>query len=352
MPPVRTTMEQGFDRMTSIDRLENQLSAPTPALVSTMGFLEGDIMVLGASGKMGPTLARMALRASQEAGIPRRVWGVARFSNADTMNRLSAWGVRTIAADLLEPGALGSLPETPNVILMAGQKFGTAEDPAGTQATNVELPGLVARRYAGSRIVAFSTGNVYPLTPVGGGGSTEDDPAGPIGEYARTAVDREQVLIESAIDRQTPMVILRLNYAIEPRYGVFRDIADRVYRQEPIDLTTGHVNVIWQRDANEIALRLLAHCTTPPLTLNVTGAEAVSVREVAEAFGRLFDIEPVFDGREAGTALLSNAGRCHALLGTPPVSWQEMIARVGNWVMEGGASLGKPTGFQEREGRF
>ena len=338
--------------MTDPELLEEQLSTPTPALVEALGSIAGDIIVLGASGKMGPTLARMALRAGKEAGIPRRVWAVARFGNADTMDRLSAWGVRTIAVDLLEPEALGSLPEAPNVILMAGQKFGTAQDPAATRATNVVLPERVVRRYATSRVVAFSTGNVYPLTPADGGGSTEDDPVGPIGEYARTAVERERVLIRLAIDQQTPMAILRLNYAIEPRYGVFRDIADRVYRNEPIDLTMGHVNVIWQRDANEIALRMLAHCAVPPLTLNVTGVETVSVREVAESFGRLFDVEPVFEGREADTALLSNAGRCRALLGTPPVSLEEMVARVGNWVREGGASLGKPTGFQEREGRF
>jgi nucleoside-diphosphate-sugar epimerase len=345
-------MEQSFDLVPNPDLLEDLLSVPTPVLVEAMGSLSGDIVVLGASGKMGPTLARMALRASRDAGVDRRVWGVARFGNTDVRDRLSGWGIRTIAADLLQPEAVESLPDAPNVILMAGQKFGAAEDPATTRATNVELPERIARRYRTSRIVVFCTGNVYPLTPVSGGGSTEDDPLGPIGEYARTAVERERVLTKLAIEQRTPMAVLRLNYAIEPRYGVFRDIADRVYRSEPVDLTMGHVNVIWQRDANEIALRLLAHCSVPPLILNVTGAAMVSVREVARAFGQLFGIEPVFESREADTALLSNAGRCHSLLGTPSVSWEEMIDRVGKWVMEGGASLGKPTGFQEREGRF
>jgi len=338
--------------MADVEDLEEQLSDPTPALVEAMASIVGDIVVLGASGKMGPTLARMALRASQEAGVPRRVWGVARFGNAGSRARLSAAGVEPVTADLTEPEALRSLPEAPNVILMVGQKFGTSEDPAATRTTNVELPGRIARRYATSRIVAFSTGNVYSLTAVAGGGSTESDPMEPVGEYARTAAERERVLAKLSAGQQTPMAILRLNYAVEPRYGVIRDIADRVWRKQPIDLTTGSVNVIWQRDANAIALRLLTHCAIPPLTLNVTGPEVVSVRSIAEALGRLFEIDPIFEGREAETALLSNAGRCQTLMGTPPMPLEEMIDSVGRWVMEGGESLCKPTGFQEREGRF
>lgn len=338
--------------MGEIDRLEEQLSDPTPALVEAMTSIDGDIIVLGASGKMGPTLARMALRASREAGVPRRVWGVARFGNAGAKDKLAAAGVDPVTADLTDPETVGSLPEAPNVILMAGQKFGTGEDPAATRAANVLLPEQVARRYAASRVVAFSTGNVYPLTAVDRGGSIESDPTEPVGEYARTAAERERVLSRLSADQRTPMAIVRLNYAVEPRYGVIRDIADRVWRKQPIDLTTGHVNVIWQRDANAIALRLLAHCTVPPLTINVTGPDVVSVRTIAASLGRLFEIDPIFEGNEAGTALLSNAGHCQALMGTPPVPLEEMVARVGRWVMDGGESLGKPTHYEEREGKF
>ncbi len=343
-------MERSFADI--IARLERDLTEPTTELVEAMRRLEGNLLVLGAAGKMGPTLCRLAHRASAEAGAQRTIWAVSRFADDTVRQSLEAAGVRTIGADLLQANALASLPEAPNVMLMAGHKFGSSSRPEVTWATNVLLPALVARRFAASRIVAFSTGNVYPLTPVTQGGSTEDDPVAPVGEYAVTALGRERVLTYLASAHPTPMALLRINYAVEPRYGVLRDLADKIRANESIDLATGHVNVIWQRDANAIALRALAHCAVPPLVLNVTGPETVSVREVAEAFGAMFGVEPVFTGSESTEALLSNARRCRELFGAPPVGLVEMIERVGRWVSDGGPGLGKPTHYQEREGKF
>ncbi len=343
-------MERSF--ADDIARLERDLTEPTTELVEAMGRLEGDLLVLGAAGKMGPSLCRLAHRASEEAGTIRTVWAASRFGDDAVQQSLETAGVRTVRADLLEASALAALPEVPNVVLMAGHKFGSSSRPEVTWATNVLLPALVARRFATSRIVAFSTGNVYPLTPVTGGGSTEDDPVAPVGEYAASALGRERVLSYLSSTQPTPLALLRLNYAVEPRYGVLRDLADKVRANESIDVTTGHVNVIWQRDANAIALRALAHCAVPPLVLNVTGAETVPVRQVAEAFGAMFGVEPVFEGSESTEALLSNAFRCQKLFGPPPVGLAEMIERVGQWVRDGGPGLGKPTHYQEREGKF
>lgn len=334
------------------DALDELLSRPDPAVVEAMRRLEGDILVLGVSGKMGPTLAMLARRASAEARVRRRVIGVARFSAAAVRQRLERDGIETIAADLLDPEALRALPAAANVIYMAGQKFGTSQDQPLTWATNVAAPWLAAERFAGARIVAFSTGNVYPLTPVAKGGPTEDHPPGPVGEYAQSALGRERVLAHSAARHGTPMAILRLNYAIEPRYGVLRDIADKVKSGVSVDLAMGHVNVIWQRDANAVALRALAHCAVPPLVLNVTGTRTVAVRDVAEQFGRRFGLAPRFAGSEAPTALLSNAGRMASLFGEPPASLDFMIEQVADWIERGGSSLGKPTHFEERGGSF
>jgi len=344
-------MERSFDDH-SLNQLEADLAAPTTYLVEAMRRLEGDLLVLGAAGKMGPSLCRLARRASEEAGSTRSVWAASRFSDDTVRQSLETTGVRTIQVDLLEADALTALPECPNVVLMAGQKFGSSMEPEVTWATNVLLPALAARRFAASRMVLFSTGNVYPLTPVSAGGSTEDDPLAPVGEYAVTALGRERILTYLASSQSTPMAFLRLNYAIEPRYGVLRDIADKVRANESIDVTMGHVNVIWQRDANAIALRALAHCAVPPSILNVTGPETVSVREIAESFGAMFGVEPVFQGSESTEALLSNAHRCHELFGAPPVDLTKMIERVGRWVEDGGPGLDKPTHYQEREGQF
>jgi len=332
--------------------LEELLSRPTPGVVAALRELSGDILILGAGGKMGPSLARLAVRGSEEAGVRRRVIAVARFSSAGLRAALESDGVETIEGDLFDGEGLRRLPDTPNLIYMVGQKFGTTGEEARTWAVNAYLPGVVAQRFPSSRVVAFSTGNVYPLSPVDGPGPGENDPVGPIGEYAESALARERVLEFFSRTNATAMALLRLNYAIEPRYGVLRDIADNVWAGEPVDLAMGMVNVIWQRDANAVALRVLAHCAVPPLVLNLTGRPAHSVRWIAEQFAARWGKQPELAGVEGATALLSDATRMEELLGAPEVGIEQMIALVGEWVERGGRSLGKPTHFEQREGRF
>ena len=332
--------------------LEEHLSRPTAAVIEAMAALEGDLVILGAGGKMGPSLARLALRATQQSGAGRRIVAVSRFSRAAAREELERNGVATIACDLLDRGVWQELPDAGLVVFMAGRKFGTAGGEERTWAANAYLPALAAERYRQSRIVAFSTGNVYPLTPVTDGGCREDHAVAPLGEYAQSALARERLLTFFADRHGTPMAVLRLNYANEPRYGVLRDVADRVWKREPVSLEMGYVNVIWQRDANAIALRALGQCACPPLVLNVTGLETISVRSLATRIGERLGIEPIFAGREAPTALLSDAGRCAALFGAPEVSLDAMIASVTDWVRIGGPSLERPTHFGERAGRF
>lgn len=334
------------------NELEEFLSRPDGRDVEAARLLKGDILILGVSGKMGPTLAMLARKASEMAGVSRRVIGVARFSTRATRDSLEAAGIETIAADLLDTAALARLPDCPSVIYMAGQKFGTSGDQPLTWATNVLAAGLAAERFARSRIVAFSTGNVYPLTPSGGGGPRETDPVGPIGEYAQSALGRERVLSFCSVRHQTPMAILRLNYAVEPRYGVIRDLTDRIVNGEPIDLAMGFVNVIWQRDANAVALRALERCAVPPLVLNLTGTSTLRVRELASRLGERLGRTPRFSGSEQPTALLSNASKAAAMFGEPRMTLDEMLDVVTAWVQGGGASLGKPTHFEERHGQF
>jgi nucleoside-diphosphate-sugar epimerase len=332
--------------------LEDVLAAPTPEVVAALNRVDGDILIAGVGGKMGPSLARLAVRASRVAGVKRRIVGVARFSDPATRESLEQSGVETIACDVFDRVAVGRLPDAANIIYMVGRKFGTAADQPATWATNAYLPGVIAERFAGSRMVAFSTGNVYPLSPVSGQGPTEDDAVGPVGEYAQAALARERVLEFFSRRNRTPMAILRLNYAIEPRYGVLRDIADQVHAGQAIDLGVGFVNVIWQRDANAIALRALEHCAYPPFVLNVTGFPAHPVRKLAVAFAHRFGVEPRLQGPEGATALLSNASRCRELFGAEPVGIVEMVDRVADWISAGGRSLQRATHFQEREGRF
>jgi len=331
--------------------LDGTLSEPTPECVEAMGRLEGDLLVLGAAGKMGPTLVRLAIRASAASGVARTVTAVARFSDPASRDRLLVAGARVQQADLADPEAVAALPDVPNVVFMVGQKFGTGDDPGRTWVINSVVPGLVARRFRQSRLVVFSTGNVYPLWPMASAGPTEADPPGPIGEYAQSALARERVVTFFTRELGGRAAILRINYAIEPRYGVLRDIAEQVLAGTPIDLSMGAVNVIWQRDANAIALQALEHCANPPLLLNVTGP-AVRVRDLAAAFARRFGVTAAFARREAETALLSNPGRCERLFGRPPVPVEEMVERVARWIEAGGPSLGKPTHFGERGGRF
>ncbi len=336
----------------TVAELEDRLSRPSASDVEFFRELEGDLIVLGVAGKMGPSLARRALRASAEAGRKRRIIGVARFSDARVKHDLEAAGLETITADLLEPGALAALPDAPNVIYMAARKFGTSGNEHLTWAMNTYLPALVAGRYKHSRIVTFSTGNVYPLVPVTQGGAVEATAPAPVGEYGQSALGRERMFEYFSCRNGTPVTILRLNYAIDLRYGVLADIAWKVFEERPVDVSMGMVNVIWQGDANSVTLRALGLCAAPPAVLNLTGPETLSVRAVATRFGQLLGRVPIIEGVEAPTALLSDASRCHRLFGYPEVGVEQMMEWIADWIRAGGERWDKPTKFEVRDGRF
>jgi nucleoside-diphosphate-sugar epimerase len=346
------TARVGMQPPRTEEELEERLSRPTAGVVDALRASPGDIVVLGAGGKMGPTLARMVRRAADELGDGRGVVAVSRFSSSPAAARLEAWGVRAVRADLTDRDALAALPDAPNVIYMAGQKFGTRELPALTWVANTVVPALAAERYRGARVVAFSTGNVYPLTPVATGGSREGDAPGPVGEYAWSCLGRERVFEHASRARGTPVAVVRLNYAVDLRYGVLVDLARKVRSGEPIDLRMGHVNLIWQGDASAQAIQCLPRASVPPLVVNVTGPETLSVRAVALELGRVLDREPVFTGREEDHALLSDTSLAQSLFGPPTVSAETLLAWVAEWIRGGGRVLGKPTHFEEREGNF
>lgn len=332
--------------------LEDALTAPSAALVEELRESDGDIAVLGAGGKMGPTLCRLARRALDAAGrTTDHVLAVSRWSDRAAADALRAHGVDVVAFDLLGGTDLAELPEAPNVVFMVGAKFGTSSRPDLAWAVNAALPARVAARYAGSRIASLSTGNVYPLVPVVSGGCRETHAVGPVGEYAMSCLGRERVFEHAAV-RGTRVALLRLNYAVDLRYGVLADIGRAVLAGEPVDVTTGAVNVVWQRYANEVVLRSLAHADTPPFVLNLTGPETASVRGIAERFAGRFGVDPILTGTEAPTALLSDASLCHKLFGYPDVPLATLIDRQADWLSAGLPLADKPTKFAVRDGRF
>jgi nucleoside-diphosphate-sugar epimerase len=332
--------------------LDELLSRPSEADCEAMRTLGGDLIVLGAGGKMGPSLAIRARRAADEAGVKMRVIGVSRFTSGTERKLLDGAGVETIAADLLDDAQMAGLPGAPNVIYLATRKFGSSENAAMTWAMNAYLPAMAARRYRDSRIALFSSGNVYPYVPVSSGGATEETAPDPVGEYGWSALARERLFTYFSVAEGTPVSILRLNYAVELRYGVLADIGRRVFERAPVDLSMGSVNVIWQGDANSICLRSLAHASSPPWLMNLTGPETLSVRWIAERFGAHLGVTPQWRGAEGAAALLNNASRCVRAFGYPSVSAEQLIEWTASWIGAGGRSLNKPTHFEATDGKF
>jgi nucleoside-diphosphate-sugar epimerase len=335
-------------RFDSIAHLEDVMTTPPAGLVADLARVPGDLIVLGIGGKMGPTLARLARRAAPE----RRVVGVARFSEPGLREALERHGIECIEADLLDRDAIARLPKPPNVVFMAGRKFGSTGAEHLTWAMNVHVPAMVAEAFAGSRIVAFSTACVYPFVPVAGGGATEaTPPTPPPGEYANSCVGRERMFEHFSQRHGTPGRLIRLSYAIDMRYGVLHDVARKIRARAPIDLTMGHVNVIWQGDANAQALRALAHCTSPTSGLNVSGP-VTSIRSIATALGERLGVAPIFTGEPAATAWLVNTAEAERLFGPPEVPLEQLVDWTADWVARDGASLGKDTHYDVRDGNY
>jgi len=336
------------ERFAGVEELEEFLGRPTPELSADLARVDGDILILGVGGKMGPTLARLARNA-----LPgRRVIGVARFTEKGLRASLQALGVETISTDLLQRGALERLPRAPNVVFMAGHKFGAGDNPGLIWALNTFLPGLVAQAYGGSRIVVFSTGCVYPFVDIASGGATESAPLTPPGEYANSCVGRERMFQHFSRQRGTPGRLFRLNYANDLRYGVLTDIALKVRDGLPVDVTMGHVNVIWQGDANDRALRCLAHCTVPTSPINVSGSNTVSIRWLAQELGARLGRKAQIVGTEAPTAWLTNTAAADRLFGPLSVPLERMLDWTADWVARDQPTLGKPTHFETRDGAY
>lgn len=336
----------------NLEQLEELLSRPSDAVVRSLAKLDGDLIILGVGGKMGPSLARQARRAFDAAGVTRRVIGVSRFSQPGLREQLQTWGIETRDCDLLNEQQVGQLPQVANVIAMTGMKFGAADQPARTWAMNCYLPAIYMRHFRQSRFAVFSSGNVYGLAPFAGGGSRETDAVRPVGEYAVTVLGRERMVEYFSRELALPTVILRLNYAVELRYGVLVDLACKVFAGEPIDLAMGYTNVIWQTEANALALQALELASCPPTVLNLAGPELLSVRAIAERFAQLLGKRAVLRGEPAPDAFLNNGSKAHDWFGRPQVSAEQMMVWIADWVARGGANLGKPTHFENRAGTY
>jgi nucleoside-diphosphate-sugar epimerase len=334
------------------EQLEELLSRPSAEVISMFRQIDGDIIFLGISGKIGPSLAAMAKRACDGAGIKKRLIGVSRFRSDTERQKLEKIGIITVSGDLLDLQFIRRLPKIRNVFFLAGMKFGSEENPSLTWAMNAYMPGLVAEHYKNSRIVAYSTGCVYPLVTIESGGSTEADPPGPVGEYAQSCLGRERMFEHVSLQSKTPVSLIRLNYSVEMRYGALVDIALKVMNRIPVDLSMGYFNVIWQGDANDMVLRSLQHASSPARILNITGPEIISVREVAAEFGKLFGKNPEFTGKEAKTALLNNSSVAFQLFGKPKITSGQLILWTADWLKKENKILGKPTHFEVRDGKY
>lgn len=336
----------------SVSELDDLLSSPSDEVINDLAADRGDLVIIGAGGKMGPSLCRLARRALTAAGRGNdTVHAVSRWSDAGAADGLRDAGINIVTTDISDTRQIQELPDAAQVVFMVGAKFGTSGSEHRTWSVNTLLPALIAQRYRDSAISAFSTGNVYPLVPIPDGGATEADPLGPVGEYAMSCLGRERAL-EHAASQGTRVAVLRLNYACDLRYGVLADIAAAVHVGRPVDVSTGHVNVVWQHYANEVALRALARATTSPFVINITGPETLSVRRVAQRFGDQFGTSVEISGVESPTALLSDATECHRLFGYPQVSAGQLIEWQADWIIRGLPMLEKPTKFQNRDGKF
>lgn len=342
------------DLVESEDQLDSILSHPDEAVRESVRGLESPLVLLGAGGKMGPTLAVLAKRASEAIGKPLRVIAASRFRNADARNWLEQRGVETLSVDLLDRADVGRLPDTSNLLYLVGMKFGTSVDPVPTWVTNTIAPMHVSERYRRCKIVALSTGNVYPNVAYSTGGCREDHPLTPIGEYANAAIARERLFQYYSREetQSNPTILLRLNYAHDLRYGVLTDIATKVWKGEPVSLEVGYFNAIWQGDANAMCLHAFRHCESPSQAVNLTSPDIYAVRTVAEQFGRLFGRVPSFTGSEQSVALLSNTDRMVEKLGSPSVTLETMMRWIGHWIQKGGRLLNKPTHFETRDGKY
>lgn len=340
------------ERISNEEQLEELLSRPSVQIVDFFNSLDGDIIFLGIAGKIGPSLAHMAKRACEHAGVKKRIIGVSRFRNPDEKAQIEKTGIETFQGDLLDRNFLESLPKVKNVFFLAGMKFGSVDNLPLTWAMNSYLPALVADHFKDSKIVAYSTGCVYPLVTVESSGSVETDMPQPVGEYAQSCLGRERMFEYGSKKNNTPTTLIRLNYAVEPRYGVLVDIANKVKNNLPVDLAMGYFNVIWQGDANDMVLRSLSFTDSPARVLNITGKEIISVREVAKEFGKLFGQEPKFVGNESKTALLSNSKLAYGLFGEPLVPVGKIINWTATWMIENRKLLGKPTHFEVRDGKY
>lgn len=345
-------MDMFPEKIESEETLDNLISEPWPELAELCGSWTGTTVVLGIGGKMGTHLGMMLVKATARSGGSGKVVGISRFSDADARAKIDSSGIRTVPADLMNPEAVKDLPDADRVVYLVGRKFGTAGSEDLTWAVNTLIPAAVCRRYAGVPMVAYSTGAVYDRVPADSGGATENSFLTPLGEYANAAVGRERIFEYMSRETGTPLCLIRLFYSIDLRYGVLRDIGDKVAAGEIIDLTMGHVNVIWQGDAINQSLLAFSCCEIPPQALNITGARTVSVLSAAEEFGRILGREPRFSGLPASDALLGNTDKAVSLFGEPRVSVDQMIAWISYWIQQGGSSLNKPTHFEVRNGNY